>query len=72
MPKSPVWRIVPAGVRSATAEQSGMEWVMGMNSAWKGPTGTSRPYGTSISSAESARPCSPSLGRSRARVKRRP
>ena len=71
--KSPVCTSVPAGQVSATATQSGIEWVTRRNSASNGPTfrGGS-PAAISTISASPSRRCSSSFPRTSASVKRVP
>ena len=57
--KSPVCRIVPAGVRYAVAKACGTEWVTGMNSQSNGPMSMRRsPSCTGISAVRPSRPAS--------------
>ena len=63
--QSPVWTMVPRGVRMAMALGSGIEWVMVMNSSAKGPSvnlppsGTTRTFTLRVSSpASSSLSCS--------------
>ena len=68
--KSPVCTRVPAGVCTATASASGIEWLTETNSQWNGPATWSSPAATSTS-VGSIR-CSRSLAATSARVNREP
>ena len=68
--KSPVCTSVPAGVCTATASASGIEWFTETNSQWNGPATWSSPAATSTS-VGSIR-CSRSLAATSARVNREP
>ena len=60
----------PAGVCTATASASGIEWLTEMNSQWNGPATWSSPAATSTSGGSMR--CSRSLAATRARVNREP
>ncbi|HST96764.1 MAG TPA: ribonuclease J [Geodermatophilus sp.] len=68
--KSPVCTTTPAGVCTATASASGIEWLTEMNSQWNGPTRWSSPAATSTSVGSMR--CSRSLAATSARVNRDP
>ena len=68
--KSPVCTSVPAGVCTATASASGIEWLTETNSQWNGPATWSSPAATSTSTGSIR--CSRSLAATRARVNRDP
>src|SRR3954469_10799821 len=68
--KSPVCTRTPAGVCTATARASGIEWLTDMNSQWNGPVRWSSPAATSTRVGSSR--CSRSLAATSARVNREP
>ncbi len=68
--KSPVATTMPAGVRTATARASGMEWLTAMNSQSKGPMRSRSPSLTSSTYGRIR--CSASLASIRARVSLEP
>ena len=68
--KSPVWNRVPAGVVTAIASASGIEWLTATNSHTNGPKVTLSPLATSCSSESSRR--SVSLASSSPRVNLEP
>src|SRR2546425_1285988 len=70
--KSPVWRITPSGVRTASATQSIVLCVTPMNSISYGPISMRRPGRTSRSVTLSSRAASSRRFFARARVKRVP
>ena len=68
--KSPVCTRTPAGVCTATARASGIEWFTEMNSQWNGPATWSSPAATSTRIGSIR--CSRSLAPTSARVNREP
>ena len=68
--KSPVCRTTPAGVVTATASASGMEWLTAKNSRPNGPKDSVPPSATSAVTGVIR--CSVSLLRTRASVRREP
>src|SRR3954453_2600819 len=68
--KSPVCTRTPAGVCTATARASGIEWFTEMNSQWNGPARWSSPAATSTRGGSSRG--SRSLAATSAKVKREP
>ena len=68
--KSPVCTSTPAGVWTATARASGIEWFTEMNSQWNGPATWSSPAATSTRIGSIR--CSRSLAPTSARVNRDP
>ncbi len=67
--QSPVWRMVPSGVRIARPFGSGIEWVSVISSISKGPSEILPPRGTTVISASSNRPASRSFSRRMKAVK---
>ena len=67
--QSPVWRTLPSGVRSASACDSGIEWVTWISAQSNGPTWNRSPGATTFTGTPLSR-LSSSLRRSTAAVKR--